>query len=360
MERFVVGTGRCGSTVMAQMLSKHPDNLIISEFSGGPDSRISLDPSAISGKAFAEILSASNLVTEMMRFRTIEPKEIRSYISPTDFEKPWEALPSILTVTLPFLTPHPRELLDDCLVEVSSWPVRPIHDHYVAFFEFLQKRLNKKLWIERSGMSIEYLPKLYSCFPEGRYLHLHRDGRECALSMRQHLYFQLVVSFFADPMTEEELMQTEIGRPGLRPEDIAPSDPLRRRMTTDAPTIDKYGEYWSWQMLMGFKAFATMRPDQLLFMAFEDVLADPYRALKTINDWFELPSRPGWMDDAVAQLEKEVPTRYQTLSQADQEALDAACRPGRLLLGQTDSKWIFETMDRASAIEARRNEKVSA
>ena len=46
------------------------------------------------------------------------------------------------------------------------------------------ERCGRPCWVERSGSSIEYLEGLHAFFPEARFLHIHRDGPEAALSMR--------------------------------------------------------------------------------------------------------------------------------------------------------------------------------
>jgi putative sulfotransferase len=237
------------------------------------------------------------------------------------------------------------------VAEARTWPARPIGAQYNALFAWLQARFGKRFWLERSGTSLEYLPGLIACFPEARFLHIHRDGREAALSMREHSYFQLVVSSFFDPPSSQELSWSE-GDHG----DIGPDDPILHRMTRGAPPPEKFGEFWTWQVMMGLQGIGALDASQYLAIAFEDFVRDPRRALHGIGDFFELPERGRWVDDAIALVEREVPTRFDRLPPDQRDALDRACLPGRLALRQVESDWIHATVDRINALQRLRPE----
>jgi putative sulfotransferase len=348
MERFVIGTGRCGSTLLSTMLSKHPQLLVLSEFFGGLDRRQALDPSPIKGTDFGNILQQSNPIIELRRRRNLRSKEVLFDISSRPAEE-WAPMPILLAICMPFLSSSPGELLEACVKEARTWPERPIGAQYNALFGWLQARFGKRFWLERSGTSFEYLPDLHACFPEARFLHIHRDGREAALSMREHTYFQLVVTSFFDPPSSQELQWTENDHG-----EIGPEDPILYRMTRGAPPPERFGEFWTWQVMLGLKGVGKLDARQYLSIAFEELVRDPRRALNLIGDFFELPGREGWVDDAIALVHKGVPTRFHRLPPAQQEALDRACFPGRLALGQVKSDWIYPTIDRINALETDR------
>jgi hypothetical protein len=106
--------------------------------------------------------------------------------------------------------------------------------------------------------------------------------------------------------------------------------------------------------MMGLRGVGRLDASQYLPVAFEDLVREPRRALETIGDFFELPRGAGWIDEAVALVERDVQTRFHRLPSAGQEALDRACLPGRLALGQVESDWIYPTIDRINALEADR------
>ena len=75
MDRFVVGSGRCGSTLLSLMLGRHPRVLNLSEFFNGldMDRRFATDP--VSGKAFAELIGVEQgVVTAVVRGSVPGPK----------------------------------------------------------------------------------------------------------------------------------------------------------------------------------------------------------------------------------------------------------------------------------------------
>jgi hypothetical protein len=44
----------------------------------------------------------------------------------------------------------------------------------------------KKVYVERSGNSLRAVPRLAKEFPQARFVRIVRDGRDCAISMREH------------------------------------------------------------------------------------------------------------------------------------------------------------------------------
>ena len=61
MDRFVVGSGRCGSTLLSRMLDLHPEVTSIFEFFNGLDVTRRFAPS-LGGAELAELLSAEQAV----------------------------------------------------------------------------------------------------------------------------------------------------------------------------------------------------------------------------------------------------------------------------------------------------------
>ena len=71
--------------------------------------------------------------------------------------------------------------------------VRPraaLGDQYRFMFDWLRERLGRRVWVERSGGSLIFGLALMRLFPEARVVHVYRDGRDTALSLRQHPAFK--------------------------------------------------------------------------------------------------------------------------------------------------------------------------
>ena len=69
-------------------------------------------------------------------------------------------------------------------------PRASLAEQYLFLFDWLCGRLGRRVWVERSGGSLLFGRRLMGLFPEARVVHIHRDGRDTALSMSQHPAFK--------------------------------------------------------------------------------------------------------------------------------------------------------------------------
>ena len=329
MERFIIGTGRCGSTLLSNIFARHPDVLVVSEFLKGFDPGVDGDGESKSGEYFANFIAAPYVVVDLHVRRGFVPAEILAALGGIDLAT--LSIPIPLVSTLPLLTDKPELLFKESLEKVSTFPTQPMAQHYRMYFEWLREKFNRKLWIERSGASMEILPELRRMYPEGKYVHLHRDGPETALSMRAFEFFRLYVSLYFNPPTREELERTELaGMP------IAEDDPLTWRMTEGLPSYAQFGDFWSQQVAVGFREFLHLKPGQLLDVRFEDLIARPRETLSVVADFFGVPQNPAWLDEAVTMIAAAPKMRAHLLSKEDRAALERSCAIGQHLLGRSE------------------------
>ncbi|HEX4259125.1 MAG TPA: sulfotransferase [Streptosporangiaceae bacterium] len=324
MDLFVVGSGRCGSTLLGDMLGKHPDLLEFSEFFAALDRAETFSHAEISGSRFAEFLDRIDVANEIITRRHKIPVEVLHQAPGSD-----GGVPPLMIATLPLLSSDPLALYAELLAAVSAFPVQTYREHYRDLFQWLMKRTGKQYWLERSGTSIEYLSQLIDFFPDAKYVYLHRDGAECALSMQHHVAFQVYVPNHFQPLTREELRATDYGG-----HPITDDDPLSRRLSPDFLSAAKYAEYWSYQQIMGFKALARLAPEQFIFVTFEDVIGSPHNALRRIAAFFGLPEADDWIATAASLVKGMPPSRLDALPTAQQAEIRQACEPGDLLLGR--------------------------
>jgi putative sulfotransferase len=111
VDRFIVGTGRCGSTLLSRMLAEHPGALSISELFNGIDMSLRFSPEAIDGERYAALIAAEQpFVTAVLR-RGYEAAEI---VYPFDRGRHRRdaPLPWILVSMLPRLGDDPDALFD--------------------------------------------------------------------------------------------------------------------------------------------------------------------------------------------------------------------------------------------------------
>jgi hypothetical protein len=330
MDRFVVGTGRCGSTLLSRMLAQQPSLLSIFEFFNGLDMTKRFGKAPVDGEAFAALLSQEHPIVTMVLSRGYKVEEITyPFDKPGARYTPDQGLPWLLVSTLPRFTDDPDSLYDDVIAFARTLPEQPLAAHYRALFDWLAARFGRACWIERSGSSIDYLGSLHELFPDGRFLHLHRDGPETALSMREHAAYRLAIHFvYEKPRDSEpsidELRELETGRSG--------DDPITRILES-RPPLEYFGGYWSQELEHGMRAAAKLPPEQYMEVRFEDLVRQPKETLARIATFFALdPDAAAWRDSAAALVRGIPPTRFDKLSPDDQARLAEACLPGMELL----------------------------
>jgi len=327
MDRFIVGTGRCGSTLLSRMLAQNPASLSVFEYFNGLDvfRRFGLDP--MTGLEFAELIGAEQpIVTAVLR-RGYEVAEITYPFEAGGRYARADPLPWVLVSMLPRLSQQPDSLYDELTAFCRSLPTQPPVRHHRALFQWLCMRLQRDHWIERSGSSVDYLEALNESFPAARFLHIHRDGHEAALSMREHHAYRLPIAIL--------YRAAEGAGPSLSQVDFAaspePSDAISE-ILAGQPALAYYGRYWSDQIVHGFRARESLEPDRYLEIRFEDLVAEPAGEFARVCEFFEL-SGGDWVERAVGLVGGAPDRRFPRLSASEQARLREACAPGRALLG---------------------------
>jgi hypothetical protein len=332
VQRFIVGTGRCGSTLLSRMLACHRQVASLFEYFNGIDMAKRFAPEPISGAAAADLVSAEQpFVTAVLR-RGYAVSEIVYPFGEGGRHRPEEPLPWILVSLLPRLSDEPDRVFDEAMVFLRAEPERPAHLHHLALFDWLAARTGRALWIERSGSSIDYLADLCRAYPEARFLHLHRDGRETALSMRGHHAYRLPISIlYAAPLDSGETL-AELGPLDLHAPPSG-SDPISRILASRPPAA-YFGRYWSDQVEHGFRAVKDLDAGRYRELRFEDLLERPRESLAEIAEFFALPGDPGFVERGAALVRGRPPERHPGLPDEERRALEAACAPGQRLLGR--------------------------
>jgi hypothetical protein len=336
MDRFIVGSGRCGSTLLSRMLATHRQVLSLFELFNGIDGARRFAEAPIPGSEFAALIAAEQpFVTAVLR-RGYEVEEIVYPFGGRGRYSRDDALPWILVSLLPRLSDDPDPLYDALMDFAASLPPQSAPRHCRALFDWLGARLGRTAWIERSGSSIQYLGELLHAFPAARFLHLHRDGAEVALSMREHHAYRLPICFLYDAPLANGRRVSQLGPIDLR---AAPQgdDPISQILASRPPPA-LFGRYWSDQISRGMQAVPRLAEGQYLAQGFEELLAAPEASLARIERFFELPPDPGWTARAAALVRGVPPLRAPQLPRDERAALADACAPGLALLGRAPQK----------------------
>jgi LPS sulfotransferase NodH len=334
--RFIVSTGRSGSTLLSRMVAENRKILVLSEFLASVDNGTRFRRDAVDGTGFLEALSADDDLSALIALHGRQSEEILNPGGGHTATATGRA-PSLVRVTLPALTDDPEGLFEEIAGFVRRQPIRAMADHYTALFEWLCARLGRECWVERSGMSIRIFPELRETFPDARFLHLHRDGLETALSMHAHPWFRVGVWFDRDPLTRAEALAA------IRSAGRDDADAIAR-LYSDPPSVAPYGAHWSDYMALAYRDFAKVPPENYRELAFEDLTAAAETSLAMLAEFFELPDDPGWIDRAARLVNGAVRVRAPELPAGEFTALSSACRAGQILTGRAQAGGLNEVM----------------
>ena len=153
-----------------------------------------------------------------------------------------------------------------------------------AFAELCMRKAGKARWAEKTPRNISRIAWIFRCFPQARFVHVLRDGRDVACSLRTHPRHKVV---------EGKLVPTGIRRP------IAG---CARRWVRD---IECSRRWW------GDPRFLTVR--------YEDLVLDPRPALERVMALVG----EGWDEAMLAHAAADSPFRDATRFAQNPEALGA-------------------------------------
>lgn len=340
---FIVGTGRCGSTMLSNMFRRHRRIASLSEFFtmvcdiGGriPD----LFPAhEIDGEQFWELISAiTPRLSLALRHGLDIPEVLYSCHSPGARYSSQSGVPVILQTTLPHLSDEPDALFDALREQLRSRPAAPIRTHYDALFGWLTQRMDKQLWVERSGGAFIIIEALHATFTDARFIHIVRDGRDTALSIREHTGFRMFILgamltelLGSDPYKSADRTHLERIPPPLRA--FLPESFDARAFRDYRVPLDVCGGLWSQQLANGLKVLAGVPAESVLTVRYEDFLAEPLAQLDRLTRFLG----DEWVDadwaSACAQLVRRPRSSWRAIPEPAAGELAAACQPGFDLL----------------------------
>ena len=328
--RFVLGTGRCGSTLLSRMLAAHPGVVSLFEWFSGIDAFFRFQPGPVSGGELASRLRQDHpVLTEVLKRGYKVPEVTYPYGAPgMRFAKPGDPVPWNQSIAMPRLSDDPDALFDRMLSMIEALPEQPLGAHYRSIFDWLTDDLDREAWVERSAGSIEFCGALHACFPEARYVHLHRDGREAALSMREYPALRVAVVMMFGLVGDIEFSHESLTR--MAREEGHKIDQLLETR----PPVELYGRYWSQQIEAGFQSLEAIPSKRVLAVAFEEMVSEPLAVLRRIDDFLELGFGENWVERGAGLVKGMPRLRYPDLGGGEQQRLDEACAPGMRLLGR--------------------------
>lgn len=322
---ILTGTGRCGSTLLSNLVNLHPDVLSVSELFAAlrPDG---LSEQRVAGTAMWQILTRPRRDAQIMADLGLAPDEFLYPLASGRY--PAREVPPIAAATLPHLTDRPDALLDELEPVVKSFPEDSLGNQYHRLFTWLCRRFDRGVVVERSGASLEYLADLHRMFPEAKVVHIWRDPSACALSMREHHLFRMgrlrsrmVKEIGFDPYREDGELD-----PASVPESLRALLPE----TFDRAAYERYpfaaadfGWQWSALVMAGLPTLKSLEPDQLHTLRYEDLLAHARTVLEELGAFLGLHHVERWAEEAAGYVEPpRHPARLTNLDAEEVARLD--------------------------------------
>jgi Sulfotransferase family len=303
MATFVVGTGRCGSTLLSTILGKLPGVLSLSEAFTVLGGRRLFSRPHMNGAEFSRFLSSPE--PDISAFLELVPDIPEIVTEPQEFGRPIAMLAPLLLIPIPLISRAPAALHRQLLASVHALPRQCICRHLDYMFGWIRDACQSRLWIERSGSSLDYVEHLVRCWPEGRFVHLMRDGRECALSMSKHPYFRV-----------------KVARLAMRAEDMPVAECLAANIA-----LDRFGAYWSASMLRAARELAKLPSSRLLCIRYGDLTLFPRRELVRLASFLEIDADSEWLAASEASI-KASSADWRKLPPEERKVLERACIPG--------------------------------
>jgi putative sulfotransferase len=291
---IIISNGRCGSTLLSDLIVAEPETLSVQEFfmSVAPWNRSS---EVITGPEYWRVLSGPKEELSVLFRIGVPPKEVR-YPATGRYAHDLVNLPRILAITLPKLTDDPDALFARLAQRVPDFPTQRVGEHHQAFLDLLAELLGRRRWVERSGGSSQVATSLLANYPTARIVYLTRNWADTAASMSRHPSFQLV-----------QLRVETFGRYGVDVFSVAPGqdvpaevEPYLPDRLTAAVLAERGNDPKRYLSLCAFmssqaeQALADSRPAHLLTMSYEDLVRDPVAELTALGAFLDFADPHGW------------------------------------------------------------------
>ncbi|HTV86828.1 MAG TPA: sulfotransferase [Dyella sp.] len=335
---FIVSTGRSGSTMLSDLLLLHPDVLSLSELFNALHP-LGFAEDRIDGAGFWSVLSQPRarhtawlrlmergLVIDEFRYPLADALRFRQ-----------TGIPPLLAMTLPPLCDDPDALHEELGAFVRALPEDRLQQQYLHVFQWLCTRLGRRVWCERSGASLGLVHPMSRHFPDAKFIHVFRDGREFALSARGFAPMRM-------GMIGRLFKQRFGSAPYLSPAYRAPVDlpPAWRGLVPESFDVEVFqrlelplepiGLAWSEMISVGLQLLRQVPAERVLHVRYESMLQAPREELARIVRFMD-PSldNDAWLAQAAARVRKN-PPKWMNLAADERARLEAACAPGMALL----------------------------
>ncbi|MEN3614215.1 sulfotransferase [Plantactinospora sp. ZYX-F-223] len=307
VQAIIISTGRCGSTLLSDLIAEQPDTLSVQEFF------MAVEPwtdvrDKLSGAAYWSRLSSPRPELATLFRIGLAPVEV-CYPEDGRWAGNLVELPRILATTLPKISSDPDHLYDTLAELVPGFPDQPVARHHQMFLDMLTVLTDRRRWVERSGGSSHLAPYLLKTFPTAKIVYLTRDWADTAQSMSRHPSFQYL-----------QLRLESLGRYGLDPFQIAAGEPVPQELERYLPDrltaqtlsergrdVERYRGLCAFLASEAEQAIADARPQELLRMTYEDLVDDPPAQLGRLGRFLGFDDWENWTHRVVGAVAARPP-----------------------------------------------------
>ncbi|MEU1408870.1 sulfotransferase [Streptomyces sp. NPDC005728] len=335
---FVIGTGRSGSTALSRIFNAHPEVLSLNEFMASVGDA-AFPEGKMAGEEFWQALFRPAPHFERMIRSGLPLPEFLYTRRPGRYAAETTGVPALSLMVLPHLTDDPDGLLDELHAALVRWPERTAAEHHRALFGLLCARFGRTAVVERSGYSTGWAPGLRAAFPDARFVHMFRDGPDCALSMSRHPGYRTIslLREIKDRAGIDSLADLTDAHVRTLPADLSPLlgerfDPALVR-DRDLP-LRTFGTLWSELVTEGTEFLGRLPADKRTTLAYEDLLDHPAEELTRLAEFIGVAPLPQWLLTASALLDHSRRGSARRLPAAELDELRESCAPGTHVLGR--------------------------
>lgn len=335
---IILGTGRCGSTMLSNLLNQHPEVLSISElFSGIADL----------GGSIHEIFSTEFIKGDLFwaKMASITPRRHLLIKHGVDYKEtlyPYEknnsrfsaatGVPTILHIVLPHLTDDFDAVFDELAEYFQDRPAAKMVDHYSDLFSWLGERFGKSICVERSGGIVVGLDLVLESYPDTKYVHIVRDGRDVALSMSKHEAFrmflmgqQMTEYLGVDPFVSgnrDNIDKLPAHFHAFLPESFDAKAFAEFRFP---PSVN--GTLWSNMVSQTAQLLSRLPSEQVLTLSYEAFCEEPKHYLEQLLNFLGAGVDKRWLDASIDMVRPSMAS-WKNIDKQEQMALCQACEPG--------------------------------
>jgi len=307
---LILSSGRCGSTLLSDLIATEPDTLSIQESLLNKNLGLWKSDDKITGSAYWSFLSTPSLQWQTAVRLGASAAEIR-YPANGQWAGNLAAIPPIALITLPTISADPDSLFDLLAARVPDFPAQVLTRHHLMFLDLLASLQQRRRWVERSGGSSALADPLLARFPFDKVVYLTRDLADTALSMSRQVDFQFGVIrselFFQcgfDPYNEfTPLLARDSGR-GV-PADmqcLLPEQMTVETLTERGGKVAQHKLVWLGMSRAAEVALTKHPPPRLLRMRYEDLVAAPEEQLTRFAQFLGFADAAGWAARSAGQV----------------------------------------------------------